>query len=207
MFIAATGQSSPNESSAGSRAETSGSSPGAFTRLSLATKLLLLVLIPLAVVLGVTVALVINALGQLESDTSIARLQDEVAVISQEFAKMEADLELRALGLSNERATRLLPTSQGWLLSVVQRIDINGNVAGAVSVGRLLNDRALSELNFNRPDLLLVFFDAQGQANAVAESNVQKELVRSAANDRRLWTRANRGQTVVGTTNVEKTSL
>jgi signal transduction histidine kinase len=234
----------------------------------LATKLLLLVLLPLAVVLGITVALVINALGQLESDTSIARLQDEVAVISQEFAKVELDLELRAtglahdsailnavqqgtagidslllsmairanlnhlelvdadgltvgraqpnrsllsiedaeglraLGLSDDRATRLLPTSQGWLLTVVQQININGTVVGSVSAGRLLNDRALSELNFNRPGLLLVFFDSQGQVNAVAESNIQEELIRSAANDRRLWTRASRGQIVVGTASV-----
>ena len=268
MFIAATGQSSPIRSPAESPAETSGPLPGAFTRLSLATKLLLLVLLPLAVVLGVTVALVINALGQLESDTSIARLQDEVAVISQEFAKVEADLELRAnglahdsailnavqqgtvgidslllsmairanlnhlelvdadgltmgraqpnrsllsnedaeglraLALSNDRATRLLPTSQGWLLTVVQQININGNVVGSVSAGRLLNDRALSELNYNRPGLLLVFFDSQGQVNAVAESNIQEELIRSAANDRRLWTRASRGQIVVGTASV-----
>ena len=248
-----------------STAESSWRPANAFTRLSLATKLLLLVLLPLAVVLGVTVALVINALGRLESDTSIARLRDEVAVISQQFAKAESDLvlrasslaedpnildamqragpdinnllrsavirsnldylevvdengraigkvqpdrsllsngeveELRSLGLSNEKATRLLPTGQGWLLTVVQPVKIDGNVAGALSAGRLLDGRALSELNFNRPDLLLVFFDSQGRANAVAGSSFRGELVQSVADNPRLWSRASRGQTVVGT--------
>ena len=189
----------------------SGRPVSAFARLSLATKLLLLVLIPLAVVLGVTVALVINALGRLESDTSIARLRDEVAVISQQFAKVEEDMELRAsslahdpailnavkgdaagidslllsasirtslnhlelvdtdgttigraqpdgslfpsaevkelhtLGLAGEKTSRLLPAGEGWVLTVVQPVKIGGNVAGALSAGRLLDDRALSE--------------------------------------------------------------
>jgi signal transduction histidine kinase len=246
----------------------SGRSPSAFTRLSLATKLLLLVLLPLAVVMGVTVALVINALGQLESDTSIARLQDEVAVISQQFARIVADLELRStslsrdpsivdaiendaaginsfllstairanmshlelvdadgstvgraqpdritftageieklhsLGLSGDRTTRLLPTGQGWALTVIQPVKTGGAVVGALSVSRLLNGRALSELNFNRADLLLMFFDSQGKVNAVAENSIEDELVQSATDDQRLWDRANKGQIVVGTTSI-----
>lgn len=188
-------------------------------------------------------ALVINALGRLESDTSIARLQDEVAVISQQFDKLEADLELRAtslaqdsailnaiqrdtsgidnlllsaairadlnhlalvdadgvtlgraqpnpnvfsseeigklrtLGLTGGKATTLLPTGQGWVLTVVQPVKIGGNVVGALTAGRILDNRALSKLNFNRADLLLVFFDAQGRANAAAGSSVQGKLV------------------------------
>jgi sensor domain CHASE-containing protein len=248
--------------------ESSGRPVSAFARLSLATKLLLLVLIPLAVVLGVTVALLINALGRVESDTSNARLRDEVAVISQQFAKVERDLELRAsslardpailnavkgdtagidslllsasiraslnhlelvdtngttigraqpdgslfpstevgelhtLGLNDEKTSRLLPAGEGWVLTVVQPVKIGGNVAGALSAGRLLDDRALSEINFNRPDLLLVFFDSQGRANAVAGGSAERELVQSVADNRRLWTRAGNGQTVVGTANV-----
>ena len=158
-------------------------------------------------------ALVINALGRLESDTSIARLRDEVAVISQQFAKVEGDLVLRAsslaqdpailnavmgdaagidslllsasiraslnhlelvdtagmtigraqpdgslfpstevgelhtLGLAGEKTSRLLPAGEGWVLTVVQPVKIGGNVAGALSAGRLLDDRALSEIN------------------------------------------------------------
>lgn len=262
------GQISTGESSGESSGGPSGRPVSAFARLSLATKLLLLVLIPLAVVLGVTVALVINALGRLESDTSIARLRDEVAVISQQFAKVEGDLELRAsslahdpaivnavkgdaagvdslllsasiraslnhlelvdtegmtigraqpdgslfpstvvgelhtLGLTDEKTSRLLPAGEGWVLTVVQPVKIGGNVAGALSAGRLLDDRALSEINFNRPDLLLVFFDSQGRANAVAGGSAQRELVQSVADNRHLWTRAGNGQTVVGTANV-----
>lgn len=192
-------------------------------------------------------ALVINALGRLESDTSIARLRDEVAVISQQFAKVEGDLELRAsslahdpailnavkgdaagidslllsasiraslnhlelvdtdgttigraqpdgslfpstevgelhtLGLAGEKTSRLLPAGEGWVLTVVQPVKIGGNVAGALSAGRLLDDRALSEINFNRPDLLLVFFDSQGRANAVAGGSAERQLVQSVA--------------------------
>ena len=71
-------------------------------RLSFAAKLLLLVLLPLAVVVGVTVPLVVNGLTRLENDTSLARLHDEVAIISQQFAKAESALTLRADALAND---------------------------------------------------------------------------------------------------------
>ena len=68
--------------------------------------------------------------------------------------------ELHTLGLTDDKATRLLPNGEGWVLTVVQPVKIGGDVAGALSAGRLLDDWALSQINFNRPDLLLVFFDS-----------------------------------------------
>ena len=71
-------------------------------RLSFAAKLLLLVLLPLAVVVGVTVPLVVNGMTRLENDTSLARLRDEVAIISQQFAKAESALTMQADALAND---------------------------------------------------------------------------------------------------------
>ena len=95
-------------------------------RLSFAAKLLLLVLLPLAVVVGVTVPLVVNGMTRLENDSSLARLRDEVAIISQQFAKAESALALRADALANDpvlagaingqNATRIQRTVQEALI-------------------------------------------------------------------------------------------
>ena len=71
-------------------------------RLSFSANLLLLALLPLAVVVGVTVPLVANGMTRLENDTSLARLRDEVAIISQQFTKAESALVLRSGALAND---------------------------------------------------------------------------------------------------------
>ncbi len=113
-------------------------------RLSFAAKLLLLVLLPLAVVVGVTVPLVVNGMTRLENDSSLARLRDEVAIISQQFAKAESALALRADALANDpvlagaingrNATRIQRTVQEALirsdLDYLRVSEISGGVLG-----------------------------------------------------------------------------
>lgn len=240
-------------------------------KLSLAAKLLLLVLIPLAVVVGVTVPLVVNGMTRLENDTSLARLRDEVAIISQQFAKAESDLAMRAEALANDtllagaidgpnttgiqqnvqaalirsgldylrvvdtaggvlgreysspglviagenqnvapltsskvKTTRLLPTDQGWMLTAVQPITGRGDVVGTLLAGRLFDDRALSQLNFDRADPLLVFFDSAGNPHSHGGANLTGDLKEEFRVDRGLWTRATKGQTVLTTTTIEE---
>ena len=240
-------------------------------RLSFAAKLLLLVLLPLAVVVGVTVPLVVNGMTRLENDTSLARLRDEVAIISQQFAKAESALALRAdalasdpvwagaingrnatriqlnvqaalirsdldylrvsdiaggvlgseysspelviadesqhvgpLTLSKVRTTRLLPTDQGWMLTAVQPITDRGNLVGTLLAGRLFDGRALSQLNFDRSDPLLVFFDAAGNPQGHGGTKLGSNLKEAFHVDRGLLARAKRGQTVLTTTTIEE---
>ena len=240
-------------------------------RLSFAAKLLLLVLLPLAVVVGVTVPLVVNGMTRLENDTSLARLRDEVAIISQQFAKAESALTMQADALANDpvlagiinrrdaagiqqnvqaalirsgldylrvsdvsggvlareysspglviadesqhvgpltltkvRTTRLLPTDQGWMLTAVQPITDRGNLVGTLLAGRLFDDRALSQLNFDRSDPLLVFFDAAGNPQVHGGTKLGGNLNDAFHVDRGLWTRAKQGQTVLTTTTIEE---
>ena len=118
------------------------------------------------------------------------------------FPSQEGD-NLHALGLTGGKATTLVPTGEGWVLAVVRPVKAGGDVAGSLTAGRLLDNRALSEINFNRPDLLLVFFDSEERANAAAGNTAQGKLVFSIADNRRLLTRAAGGQIVVGTASVE----
>ena len=240
-------------------------------RLSFAAKLLLLVLLPLAVVVGVTVPLVVNGMTRLENDTSLARLRDDVAIVSQQFAKAESALAMRAEALANDpvlagainrrdaveiqqnvqaalirsdlhylrvseksgrvlgreysspglviegesqhvgplgllrvSTTRLLPTDQGWMLTAVQPITDRGNLVGTLLAGRLFDGRALSQLNFDRPDPLLVFIGAAGNPQVHGDTKRGSILEQAFNVDRGLWNRAKQGQTVITTATIEE---
>ena len=81
--------------------------------LPLIAKLLLVVLVPIIVILGVILPLTVNGLDQMEANTNIARLEDEVRVIGQQFAQVEANLINEASNL----------TSNPALLDAVERRD------------------------------------------------------------------------------------
>lgn len=243
---------------------------GARIRLSLGAKLLLLVLLPIAILLGVTVPLVVNGLVRLESDTSVSRLRDEVAIISQQFARagdeivlrakslagdptflaavergdspaiqesllaaiIRSDLDyllvldangrpigseqqthvsipigefeyLRSLDVSKIRSTRLLETDEGWMLTAIQPVTRRTGLLGMLVAGRLFDSLAVSQLNFNRPDPVLVFFDSQGKATTAAGSGGHGSLERAFVVDRGLWDRALQGQTVLSTSKIQ----
>ena len=61
-------------------------------RFSLSTKLVLLVVLPLALTLAVTLPMTVNGLNRLESETSADRLDEEVQIINQQFAQFETNL-------------------------------------------------------------------------------------------------------------------
>jgi GAF domain-containing protein/HAMP domain-containing protein len=62
----------------------------------IAGKLLILVLIPLAIASIAALVLIISGLNRLESETSVAQLQDEVQIIRKEFAQLQSDLTVDA---------------------------------------------------------------------------------------------------------------
>jgi GAF domain-containing protein/HAMP domain-containing protein len=259
----------------------------------LAGKLVVLVLIPLAITLGVTLVLIINGLNQLESDSSTTRLKQEERVISQEFAQLQNELGLEAARLSTDSAilaaaqsgnrdtaaglllrariqnprlshmqivdkngqtldmkgafesqtgtpeldrlnklgllrvatTELVPTDQGWLLTVVRPLTaLSGEVEGVLTLGTLLNEPNLYELNFERSDPRLVLFDAAGKLSVISQhhpkgkadvaneecqachqntavlSELQATVVSEAAltADTTLWEQAQSGQVALG---------
>jgi signal transduction histidine kinase len=100
------------------------------------------------------------------------------------------------LGLIGIEATDLVPTDQGWLLSIVRPLKSPaGPVVGALSVGRLLDASTLFVLNFERTNPRLVLFDAQGQISAVSGGNSENDVKDNVVVDRALWEQASQGET------------
>ncbi|HLF28773.1 MAG TPA: GAF domain-containing protein [Anaerolineae bacterium] len=109
---------------------------------------------------------------------------------------------LNQLGLLQVEAAELAPTAQGWLLAVVQPLKLSsGQVAGVLSVGKLLDGPALFALNFKRSDSHLALYDAQGNLSAVsAEAEHPSTDVLEV--DRALWLQASQGQAALGQTTI-----
>lgn len=239
----------------------------------LAGKLLALVLVPLILTLVITLFLTVTGLNQLEEKTSSEQLQQEVMIIRQQFAEMEAQLRLNAsdltgnpvvrsaiqnreldtlkgfllsfslhsdinylevidikgqplfanrtidldrtppelqrlrdFGLLDVRdATDLVPTPSGWLLTTVRSIKLpSGEILGALSIGRLLDDATLSALNFERTNPILVIFDPKGRVINASEvenggtTGTENNPVEAFGLDRNLWTEAAAGETLFG---------
>ena len=64
--------------------------------ISLSTKLILLVVIPLALTLVVTLLLTVTGLNRLASMTSTERLQDEILLVDKHFELLEKEIERAA---------------------------------------------------------------------------------------------------------------
>lgn len=108
------------------------------------------------------------------------------------------------LGLIQIEATKLVPTAQGWLLVVVRPLKTSaGQVVGALSIGRLLDNTALFTLNFERTDPLLALFDAQGNLSAISTADAQSDLNNAFEIDLPLWTQAAQGQITRGQVSIQ----
>ena len=78
---------------------------------------------------------------------------------------------LHELGLLEIQTTKLTSSATGWLLTAVRPIKSRNDLLGALSIGRLLDKRALSKLNFDRADPLLVLLDGQGNITAASNTD------------------------------------
>ena len=74
----------------------------AFRDLPLFSKLLGVIFLPLVIMLSVTLIWTVNSLNRLEADVSASRLRDEINVFNQQFARLEADLNMVARRLSTD---------------------------------------------------------------------------------------------------------
>ncbi len=92
---------------------TSGKMRTSFKDWPIAGKLLVLVLVPLSLTLATTLVLIFTGLNRLEAETSTEVLQQDVSIIRQQFAEVEARLLLNAGEL----------TANPLLLEAVQRDD------------------------------------------------------------------------------------
>ena len=114
-----------------------------------------------------------------------------------------AELEqLHALGLLGVKTIKAVPTAQGWLLASVRPLKNQTGLLGALSVGQLLNSPTLFALNFERTNPLLMLFDAQGNINAVAETDTQGNREGVFDVDHQAWAQAMNGQIVLGKANI-----
>ena len=120
-------------------------------------------------------------------------------VQSVELAEASADLEqLDKLGLLEIEATRLVSTSQGWLLTVVIPIKTQSGLVGVLTAGRLLDPSFLADLNFERPNPQLVVFDAQGNISAVAGTETPGDLANQLTLEPTSLAQVQTGKSVFG---------
>jgi putative methionine-R-sulfoxide reductase with GAF domain len=114
-----------------------------------------------------------------------------------------AELEkLNNLGLLEIETIRLVPTSQGWMLTIVRPIKSQSGLIGVLSAGRMLDSAALADLNFGRANPRLVVFDLVGNVSA-GSWETSTGLENAFTVDLSLWTGAQSGQTVFGSADIQ----
>jgi len=139
------------------------------------------------------------------SHLQAVNLQGQTLALAQSFVmgKAPAQLErLHSLGLLGIQAVELIPTSQGWLLTVVRPVKTREELVGALTVGRLVDATILSEWNFGRTDPLLTIYDAQGALQSFSGTGEPGQPARPAVNQT-FWAQAQSGQEVSGYTQIE----
>ncbi len=236
---------------------------------SLSIKLILLVIIPLALTLGVTVPLTMTGLNKLASVTSAERLEDEILLVDKHLKLFEFELgrsieeiavdpnliaavqgsdtetireillsshsrfglqHLEIVGLEGDRVahehrggdsigqeslnhliesrfsgnknTEMVLTADGWFLtSARQLVGPNGPV-GNVSVGKLLDARALSEMNFDRSDPVLILLDDDARVVAASLPDLGSSEEIPVVTDPEHIEAAKSGLTTIGSTRI-----
>ncbi len=114
-----------------------------------------------------------------------------------------AELErLHKLGLLEIETTELVPTTAGWLLTVLRPLKTETGLVGTLSVGRLLDTSTLAELNFERTNPRLVLLDAQGHISVSSETNDQGNLKDAFEVNVNLWDQAKQGQVLLDQANI-----
>ena len=108
-----------------------------FGNLRLSAKLLSLALGPLVLTLAVTLALTIVSLNQLEDRTSTARLQEEVRIVNQQVAQLEANLNTRANTLASDPT--LLDAVQRGDQTALQTMLLSANIRSDLSHLQVVN--------------------------------------------------------------------
>jgi putative methionine-R-sulfoxide reductase with GAF domain len=120
------------------------------------------------------------------------------SIQSLDLDEASADLkQLNSLGLLEIEAIRLVPTSKGWLLTIVRPIKSQAGLVGVLSAGRILDSSALTDANFERANPRLVLLDSQGNVNA-ASGEVTENLEDVFSVDPGLWSQAQLGEASIG---------
>ena len=139
------------------------------------------------------------------SHLQVVNPQGQTLALAQSFVmdKTPAQLgRLHSLGLLGIQAVELVPTPQGWLLTVVRPVKTREELVGALTVGRLVDATILSEWNFGRTDPLLTIYDAQGALQSFSGTGEPGQPARPAVNQT-FWAQAQSGQEVSGYTQIE----
>jgi len=242
--------------------------------LSLSTKLILLVVIPLALTLAVTLPLTMTGLNKLASVTSAERLEDEVLLVGKHLDLFEFEIgrsadevagdedlitavqnsdtesvkeillasrgrlglqHLEVAGLeghrlghehqgsgdigqesiehltelksSGNKKTELVSTTDGWFLVSVRPLIGPHGMVGSVAVGKLIDGRALSEMNFDRSDPVLVLLDDSNEALAASMPSVDGSAHLSFTTNPKFVEAARSGNAMVGTGHIDGKEL
>ncbi|MCH7736387.1 MAG: HAMP domain-containing protein [Chloroflexi bacterium] len=239
----------------------------------MSTKLTLLVVIPLAMTLAVTLPLTVTGLNKLASVTSTERLEDEVLLVDKNIGLFETELnrvaddfsqdpillamaresngvaiknilmaakirlgvehlevvdgmgmslghehepgaaldsqsmnELNALGLAKIGKTELVQTPGGWFLASARPLVDADGIMGAVVVGRLIDNKALAEMNLNRSDPIMVLLGDDDEVVSASFLSGEKSTRFSMVPDSESVRAARMGQIVIGSAIIDGTN-
>ena len=113
--------------------------------------------------------------------------------------------DLNALGLAELETTRIVSTQEGWLLTAVRALKDSRGYIGSVSVGRLIDVDALSELNFGRSDPLLLIVGDDGEVVSASHLSSEAAMPSPITLDLELVKAARSGQIAVGSATIDGT--
>ena len=106
---------------------------------------------------------------------------------------------LQQLGLADLEVTRMIHSPDGWLLATVRPLEDTDGLIGSVTVGKLIDSKALAELNFDRTDPLLMVFDEAGEVVAASRAAHDDSGFVPVTPDGKMVAMAESGQVSQGT--------
>ncbi|MDA1129103.1 MAG: ATP-binding protein [Chloroflexi bacterium] len=107
--------------------------------------------------------------------------------------------DLQQLGLAEIDVIRMVYSPLGWLMTAVRPLKDSSGLLGSVAVGKLIDSEVLSQLNFNRSDILLIVFDDAGNVIASSQSDDDEIEPVSIAPDNKMVAMAQAGHVSLGT--------
>ena len=136
----------------------------------MSTKLTLLVVIPLALTLAVTLPLTVTGLNKLASVTSTERLEDEVLLLDKHFEQFEENLERTADEISNDPI--LLEAVRGSKITVIKSILHSFNIALGLQHLEIFDEKGVSFTHEDQPEAALDMRSEHGW-NPIAAANIE----------------------------------
>jgi hypothetical protein len=114
----------------------------------------------------------------------------------------ESITHISEMNNTDNKRTEMIASPDGWFLVSVSALMADHGAIGSVSVGKLIDARALSEMNFDRPDPLIGLLDDDSEVVAASLLSSAGSNEISIAPDREYVEAAESGVTLIGSANI-----